>query len=115
MMNTKCSSTSSSPDNYRRFPRYSTDLLTVGRPPFVGDYMPYVGQDPTEGGYELESDVGATDYDEGNYYLNATLCQECMDNCVGLASIRGLTGSSLEKAKKMCKNKCNLECSPRGL
>lgn len=90
-------------------PQYSTYLTTVGHPRFPGDYMDYTGEVPSEGGYVLESDSGNG---EDNSYLKASLCQECMDNCVGLAEIHGLSGDSLESAKIMCQERCYVECDP---
>ena len=103
----KCSSKS---DNYNGVPHYSTYLTTVGHPRFPGDYMAYEGEVPTGGGgYELESDIG---YGGDNSYVDVNLCQECMENCVGLAIISGQTGNSLRSAKQICKIKCDGECNP---
>lgn len=85
--------------------QYSNYLTTVGHPRFPGDYMDYAGEVPSEGGYVLESALD-------NSYSNENLCQECMNNCVGLAEIHGASGKSLELAKIMCQERCHVECNP---
>lgn len=91
---------------------HSTYLTTVGHRPYLGDYLPYVGQVPTgEGGYELESAVGEPD-GSGDLYLQEELCQECMNNCVNVAYIRGMNGGDLRKIKSVCKSRCETECNP---
>ena len=102
----KCSSDL---DKYSTIPIYSNDLMTVGHPRNPGDYMVYSGEAPTgEGGYELESAEGNGG---GVTYLEASLCQECTNNCVGLAFAYGERGNKLMEARRMCKSKCDLECN----
>ena len=101
----KCSSDK---DKYSIVPMYYDDFASLGHSRNPGDYMVYSGSVPTgEGGYELESAQGGG----GVTYLEASLCQECTDNCVGLASAYGLGGKKLAAARISCQSKCELECN----
>lgn len=93
---------SSTKSNYTQF---STPFVTVGHRPYLGDYLPTVGEVPTgEGGFVDE---------DAAYSVPSTdaLCEECVSHCVNWAVRHGL-GTNLTRDRLKCQHYCQSECTP---
>lgn len=75
-----------------------------GERPSLGDFLPTVGNTPTNGKYELEDSVYSP------YINQAILCSGCVDNCMDLLIRRG-ESQGYEKDRYSCTLGCNLECN----
>ena len=80
--------------------RYIVPLVS-GRPPPIGDFLPTVGEVPTGSGNFVDESGGVS-------YQEATLCRECINNCMGWSASNGIRPGD----KHRCVAHCGIECNP---
>jgi len=75
--------------------------------PALGDFLPTVGNVPSEGGYEDLSAVGT----EPASHLDDRLCEECVSHCVA-EKVRMGQATNFPDDRAICFQFCKIECNP---